>query len=279
MTSQEAKAATRQSLGLPPLEESKPTIPVEGHVSEFPLWAFSKKRSTIKELHISYEDGSFFHLDSPKGMPGINSPGYLDVILFYGQRDLFTQDFVEMSAYSIMRHLTIDPTDGRSYQHFLRDMERNFALSIKTDRFIHPVTRRRDYITYFRIFDTMELAKQRKCGSRFYFNRVFLASLRAGYLKRLDFDFCLHLDRETEPLARFLYAHLLKRLGQDSLYVRNVIGFLRDCGLGYIADLDSYRRTVKLGEVVFPALDLLKGEAIRSYELDDRGNIFFIPRG
>jgi hypothetical protein len=30
--------------------------------------------------------------------------------------------------------------------------------------------------------------------------------------------------------------------------------------------------------VVFPALDLLKGQAIRSYELDDRGNIFFLPK-
>ena len=278
MTSREVNATIRESLGLPAKPEPQPTLPQEGHVCEFPLWAFSKKRSTVKELHITYEDGSFFHLNAPKGMPGVNSPGYLDVILFYGQRDLFTQDFVEMSAYSIMRHLTIDPTDGRSYQHFLRDMERNFDLSIKTDRFINPVTRRRDYITYFRIFDTMELAKQRNRSSRFYFNRVFLASLRAGYLKRLDFDFCLHLDRETEPLARFLYAHLLKRLGRDSLYIRNVVGFLRDCGLGYIADLDSYRRNVKLREVVFPALDLLKGKAIRSYELDDRGNIFFIPR-
>jgi hypothetical protein len=278
MSSQAVNAAIRESLGLPTLEKSKPTVPVEGHVCDFPLWSFSKKRSTVKELHITYEDGSFFHLHAPKGMPGVNSPGYLDVLLYFGQRDLFSQDFFEMSAYSIMRHLTIDPTDGRSYQHFLRDMERNFDLSIKTDRFINPATGRRDYTTYFRIFDTMEVAKHRKRSSRFYFNRVFLASLRAGYLKRLDFDFCLHLDRQTQPLARFLYAHLLKRIGLDSLYIRNLIGFLRDCGLSYIADLDSYRRHVKLTETVFPALDLLKGEAIHTYELDDQGNIFFLPK-
>ncbi len=35
-TSQEAKAITRQSLGLAPLEEIKPTVPVEGHVCDFP---------------------------------------------------------------------------------------------------------------------------------------------------------------------------------------------------------------------------------------------------
>jgi hypothetical protein len=37
------------------------------------------------------------------------------------------------------------------------------------------------------------------------------------------------------------------------------------------------RITERLKRTVFPALDLLKGEAISGYELDDRGNIFFIP--
>jgi hypothetical protein len=36
----EVKRQIRESLGLPPLPEAKPTIPVEGHVCEFPLWAF-----------------------------------------------------------------------------------------------------------------------------------------------------------------------------------------------------------------------------------------------
>src|SRR2546422_507879 len=83
--------------------------------------------------------------------------------------------------------------------------EGNIALMIKTDRFIDPVTRQRTHVTYFRVLNSMKLAKQRKETSRFYFNEVFLESLRSGYLKRLDFDFCLYLDRETQPLARFLY--------------------------------------------------------------------------
>ena len=91
MSSQAVNAAIRESLGLPTLEESKPTVPVERHVCDFPLWSFSKKRSTVKELHITYEDGSFFHLHAPKGMPGVNSPGYLDVLLYFGQRDLFSR--------------------------------------------------------------------------------------------------------------------------------------------------------------------------------------------
>ena len=36
-------------------------------------------------LKITYEDGSFFELDAPKGMPSPSFPGWLDVILFYGQ--------------------------------------------------------------------------------------------------------------------------------------------------------------------------------------------------
>jgi hypothetical protein len=80
MTGKEVNAVLRQSLGMPPVQESTSTVPIEGHVCEFPLWAFSKKRSTVKELRINYEDGSFFHLDAPKGLPGVNSPGYLDSI-------------------------------------------------------------------------------------------------------------------------------------------------------------------------------------------------------
>ena len=37
MTSQEVNAAIRQSLGLPQIEENKPTVPVEGHVCDFPI--------------------------------------------------------------------------------------------------------------------------------------------------------------------------------------------------------------------------------------------------
>ena len=47
-----------------------------------------------------------------------------------------------------------------------------------------------------------------------------------GYLKRLDFDFCLSLDKQGEALARFLYGHLLKRIDEKSIYQRSLIGFL-----------------------------------------------------
>jgi hypothetical protein len=53
----------RESLGLPPVPEAKPTMPVEGHVCEFPLWSFSKQRSAEKQLHIAYDDGSFLTRD------------------------------------------------------------------------------------------------------------------------------------------------------------------------------------------------------------------------
>jgi hypothetical protein len=133
-------------------------------------------------------------------------------------------------------------------------------------------------VWYFRVLQSMQLAKNRREVSTFYFDRWFMASLRSGYLKRLDWDFCLWLDRRQAALARFLYGHIVKRLGEKSTYVRNLVGFLNDVGLAYLANLDAYRRNAKVRETLFPALDLLKGPAIRGYELDGHGNIFFIPR-
>ncbi len=104
---------------------------------------------------------------------------------------------------------------------------------------------------------------------------MFIASLRSGYLKRLDFDFCLHLDRQGEALARFLYGHLVKRIGEKSIYQRRLSGFLNDIGLSQVTE--PKRITERLKRTVYPALDLLKAHAIHSYEVDDRGNIFFIP--
>src|SRR5256714_4725160 len=276
-TSQEVNTAIRQSLGLPAKPESQPTFPQEGHMCDFPIWSYSKRRSTLSLLKITYEDGSFFELDAPKGMPSPSFPGYLDCILFYGQKDLFIKEYTAISVYQIFRTLRIDPEDGRNYEYFRRDMRRAFAMFMVTDRFRHPATGQRSHIRYFRVLQTMDLAKSRRDVSTFYFDSLFLSSLRSGYLKRLDFDFCLHLDRQGEALARFLYGHVVKRIGEKSLYPRNLLGFLRDCGLGYIADLDPYRRNARIKDVVSPALDLLKGQAIRSYELDDRGNIFFLP--
>ena len=71
---EEVNRQIRESLGLPPKPEIKPALPVEGHVCEFPLWAFSKKRSTVQDLHITYEDGSFLTIKAPEGMPGPRFP-------------------------------------------------------------------------------------------------------------------------------------------------------------------------------------------------------------
>src|SRR4029453_6846306 len=180
MTSQEAKAITRQSLGLPPLVEIKPTVPVEGHVCDFPLWSFSKQRSSEKKLQIDYDDGFFLTIRARKGMPSPSFPGYLDVILFYGQRDLFLQEYVEISVYSILKTLDIDPGDGRTYEHFRQDMRRTFALSLVTDRFRDPVSGERSHIDYFRVLRRMRLAKSRQDTSTFFFYFLFLELFSFG---------------------------------------------------------------------------------------------------
>jgi hypothetical protein len=126
MTTQEVNAAIRQSLGLPAKTEPVPTVPQEGHVCEFPFWSFSKQRSSEKKLHITYEDGSFLTIRAPEGMPSPGFPGYLDVILFYGQRDLFLQDHTSLSVYSILKTLEMDPHHSGNYAHFRRDMQRAF---------------------------------------------------------------------------------------------------------------------------------------------------------
>jgi hypothetical protein len=274
-TSEEIKKQLRESLGLPPKLETPPTVPVEGHVCDFPIWSYSKKRSSITSLRIKYDDGSFFELDAPKGMPSPSFPGYLDVILFYGQRDLFIQEYVEISVYSILKTLDIDPGDGRTYEHFRQDMRRTFALSLITDRFRDPISGERSHVDYFRVLRRMRLAKSRQDTSTFYFDDLFLASLRSGYLKRLDWEYCLSLDRDGKPLTRFLYGHLLKRIGEKSVYMRSLPGFLRDIGMGYLTEGEPKRIRESLKRTVYPALDLLTNI---DYRLDDFGNLVFIPR-
>src|SRR5437588_3836457 len=69
MTSQETNALVRESLGVPPKPAPQPTFPQEGHISEFPYWSFSKKRSSVTRLDITYEDNSFMTLLAPLVMP------------------------------------------------------------------------------------------------------------------------------------------------------------------------------------------------------------------
>jgi hypothetical protein len=273
----EIRKIVRESFGLP-VSETVPTFPQEGHVCDMPIWSYSKSLATVERLHIAYEDGSFFTLDAPKGMPSPRFPGYLDCILFYGQRDLFIKEYTEISVYSIFKTLGLDPGNGGNYAKFHRDMYRAFVLYMVTDRFRDPATGNRSHVDYLRVLQRMKLAKSRRDTSTFYFDSLFLASLRSGYLKRLDWDFALHLDKQEEALARFLYGHLLKRIGEKSIYQRSLTGFLTDIGLGHVARMEPMRRNERLKRTVFPALDLLKGEALRHYEKDDHGNLLFIPK-
>jgi hypothetical protein len=276
-SSQEIKKQIRESLGLPPQQENHPTVPVEGHICDFPIWSYSKRRCSVTSLHIDYEDGTYFTLKAPEGLPSPSFPGYLDSILFFGQRDLFKQEYVEISIYSIFKTLELDTNNGGIYEIFRRDMKRAFAMYMETDRFREPNSGVRSHVSYFRVLNTMKIAKTRNNVSTFYFNELFLSSLRAGYLKRLDFDFCISLDRENKPLSRFLYSHILKRLGEKSIYLRNMVGFLYDIGLGHVADLPPKHRNQKIRQVLYPALNGIQGEAFSQWEADDKGNIVFIP--
>jgi len=170
--------------------------------------------------------------------------------------------------------LGLDPTNGMNYQQFRRDMNRVFSLALITDRFRNPETGERSHIDYFRVMRRMKLAKNRSEVSTFYFDDLFAASLRAGYLKRLDWEYCLELGRQSEALVRFLYGHLIKRIGEKSLYMRRLPGFLSDIGLGYLLQGEPKRVTETLKRTVYPALDRVRGIG---YRVDDFGNLVFIP--
>jgi hypothetical protein len=60
MTAEEIKRQIRESLGLPVKPEPQSTVPMEVHVCDFPIWSYSKRRSTVTTLRIDYENESFF---------------------------------------------------------------------------------------------------------------------------------------------------------------------------------------------------------------------------
>jgi hypothetical protein len=111
-----------------------------------------------------------------------------------------------------------------------------------------------------------------KGTSTFHFDDFFIASLRTGYLKRLDWEYCLELDRQGEALVRFLYGHLTKRIGEKSLYMRKLPGFLSDIGFSYLLKGEPKRINEMLKRTVYPALDRVRGI---TYWVDDSGTLVF----
>src|SRR4029450_13306322 len=80
-TALEVRRQIRESLGLSVPGETRPSIPMEAHLCEYPIWVCSKQSTAVTSLHIGYEDGSFVEIDAPKGFPSVSSPGYLNRVL------------------------------------------------------------------------------------------------------------------------------------------------------------------------------------------------------
>jgi hypothetical protein len=166
---QEITRHMRESLGRAPQPVAAPTFPMEGHLCDFPLWSSARTRATVTSLHVDYDDGTFLTIRAPAGMPGPRFPGSRNVLFFCGYRHLVPDDHVELSMYTILKTIGLDPGSGRNLQHLQRDMDRAFSLSIKTNRFIHPATGTRTHIDYFRILRRMQLADDGRRTSTFYF--------------------------------------------------------------------------------------------------------------
>jgi hypothetical protein len=254
-------------------------VPSEGHVCEWPLWAFSKKQQTVTRWRIAYEDGTYVQLTAPAGLPSVRTPGYLDVLWLYGQQDLWRGACVAMSVDRVLSHVQQGPVHSKQYRGVVRDMQRLFALALETDRLLDPMTQARRHTASFRVLDGLELARHAQEESRFYFNDHVLRSLRSGYFRRVDFDFCLALDRQEAPLARFLYTYLVQKLGEQQPYCRSLAGFVTDIGFGAWARLPRKRQTARVTRTVLPALALLKGHAYAHYALEEEGTLVFYPLG
>jgi len=75
-------------------------------------------------------------------------------------------------------------------------------------------------------------------------------------------------------LVRFLYGHLTKRIGEKSLYMRKLPGFLSDIGFGHLLLGEPKRVTETLKRTIYPALNRVRGIA---YRLNDSGTLVFTP--
>ena len=86
---QEVRRQIQASLGLPPVGEETSQIAMEGYVCDFPLWLYSTRQSAWRELLSRYGEGTYARIEALKGVPSMSAPGYLDVLLFYGDQGLF----------------------------------------------------------------------------------------------------------------------------------------------------------------------------------------------
>jgi hypothetical protein len=60
--------------------------------------------------------------------------------------------------------------------------------------------------------------------------------------------------------------------------MRSIPGFLTDIGLGHVAQMEPMRRNETLKRTVYPALELVKGQAFSQYEIDGKGNFVFFSK-
>ena len=151
-----------------------------------------------------------------EGMP---SPRFLVLGLhsFHGQKDFFVKEYTSMSVYQIFRTLQDRPGGWVETTGVLSAGYEAGICDVYGDRPLpNPKTGQRSHVRYFRVLQTMDLAKSRRDVSTFYFDSLFLSSLRSGISNVWTLtSACILTGRRS--LARFLYGHVIKRIGEISL--------------------------------------------------------------
>ena len=124
-----------------------------------------------------------------------------------------------MSVYQIFQMLHIDAGNGGNYAIFRKGLRGRLQCIWRPIGLVTLRPGKRSLRRLLAVGGGAKLAKSRREVSTFYFDELFFEAW-CGYLKRLNFDM-VWLDREHKALARFIYGHLLKRLGEkDGLYQR-----------------------------------------------------------